>query len=869
MADDRNVDDALLKLADSVAEGHEVDWAGATGEVDRDLVAQLRVIEAVARMHRSTPDVPAAQPAAPSASLAPGARWQHLIVIERVGGGMFGNVYRARDTKLDRDVALKLLRRRAHPDAVASQILTEGRLLARVAHPNVITIYGAEAIDGQVGLWMEFIKGFTLEDVLRQHGPFSAREATFIGLDLCRALAAVHATGLVHRDVKAANVMREQGGRIVLMDFGTGEDLAGATDARIAGTPLYLAPEIFRGDAASVRSDLYSLGVLLYRLTAGAFPTVGTTLRELADAHKAGRSTRLRDARPNLPDGFVRVVERALAAAPEQRFESAGAMEAALAGWLGIGDHRGGDESVDAVSPVAAPTNRAAAPSTDDGRKDSSMIRVGRWLAAAVIVVLLGAAAWFTTRRAGAPPAAPAATAEIRAIAVLPLQNLGGADYFADGMTEALIADLGNTGAVDVISRTSVMRFKGSQLPLPDIARALNVDAIVEGSVLRDGRRVRITAQLIDARTDRHLWSNSYDRDVRDVLALQGDVARAIAREVHVALTRKAEERLTVGRRAVSEEALDAYLQGRFYWNRRGGDSLTRAVEQFERAIRLEPDYAAAHAGLADTYILLGSVGSLMRPTDAMARAKTAAQRAIALDDSLAEAHTSLAMLHFWYDWDWAKADEEFTRAIALNRNYPTAHHWYAIYLSAMGRHDEALVAIDRATRLDPVSAIIHASRGWIQYQRRRYDEAIDESRNTLAIDGTFVRAHNYIGMSYLKKDMPDEAIKAFSKSYELAPNTPVTSAQLASALARAGREADAHKQLAAVLKPGAYPYVSPGDIAEAYVWLGDHDRAMDWLQKAFDERTFSMAYLKVHPAFDPIRQDPRFINLLLRLNFP
>ena len=887
-------DSVLISLADSVADGHEIDWAAATasGELDAELIEQLRVIDAVARMHRSQSaagtEVEAAPAPAPpprqaanddgvsANGLTPGDRWQHLVIIERVGGGTFGDVYRARDTHLDREVALKLLRRRVQTEAIATQILSEGRLLARVAHPNVITIYGAESVQDRVGLWMEFIKGFTLEDLLTQQGSYSPREATFIGLDLCRALAAVHATGLVHRDVKAANVMREQGGRIVLMDFGTGQDLNQAgPEGRMAGTPLYLAPEIFRGEAATIRSDLYSLGVLLYRLTTGSYPVTGATLRELADAHRQGRFVRMRDVRPTLPNAFVNIIERALSKHPEHRFESAGAMDAALAGWLGIGPRDGHEAMAQTPSePLAAAAAKSAAADAGAGARPPR-----RWLqstslelvsAAIAIIAVAIAIVIGMVRKPAAPVATTAAVTQgIQSIAVLPLRNLGGGDYFADGMTEALIADLGKTGALDVISRTSVMRFKGSQQPLPEIARALNVDAVIEGSVLRDGRRVRITAQLIDARTDKHLWANSYDRDVKDVLALQGDVARAIAQEVHFTLTSKEESRLAEGRKPVKEEALDAYLQGRFFWNRRVSESLSRSINYFEQAIRIEPRYGAAYAGLADTYMLLGSVGAVMRPTEAMGKAKTAAQQAIAIDDTLSEAHTSLAMLHFWYDWDWKKAESEFRRSISLNRNYPTAHHWYAIFLSAMGRHDEAVVQIDLATRLDPVSAIIHASRGWIQYQRRQYDAAIQESRKTLEIDANFVRAHNYIGMSYMKKGQPADALPDFTEANRLLNSAPVTQAQLAGAYARIGRTDDTHAILANLMKPGKYPYVSPADIAEVYIWLGNRDRAMDWLQKAYDERSFAMVYLGVHPAYDPLRQDARFLKLLEKLRFP
>jgi TolB-like protein/Tfp pilus assembly protein PilF len=848
------VDQRLLDVADSVASGSDVDWASAStahGGDDCELLEQLKLIDAVARLHRG--GLPPPRQDGPEPPLEAGARWAQLVIVERVSGGTFGDVYLARDTALDRDVALKLLRQRARADAVASQFLAEGRLLARVAHPNVITVYGAESVAGRVGLWMEFIRGLTLEDVLRQHGAFSAREATFIGLDLCRALAAVHATGLVHRDVKAANVMREQGGRIVLMDFGAGGDLETKGDGeRMAGTPLYLAPEIFAGRPATVRSDLYSLGVLLYRLTTAAYPVSGATLAELAAAHRDGRSVRLRDARPNLPDGFVHVVERALSPSPESRFDSAGAMEQALAGWLG------GIAAADAP-PAAAPAS-SRPPSTR-----------ARWAvaAAALALALIVVAAPVWVRRPAKPPVAVASGA-IRSLAVLPLQNIGAGDYFADGMTEALIADLGRTGVLDVISRTSVMRFKGSQQPLPEIAKALNVDAVVEGSVLRDGRRVRITAQLIEARTDKHLWANSYERDVRDVLALQADVARAIAQEVRSTLSRQQEARSAeTGTRAVAPDALEAYLQGRFYWNRRGGDSLLRSIEYFEQALKIDPGYAAAYAGMADAYTLLGSVSGSMGPQAAMANAKKAAEAALKLDDTLGEAHTSLAMLHFWYDWDWAPAEKEFKLAIARNRSYPTAHHWYAIYLSAMGRHEEAMKEIDQALRLDPVSAIIRASRGWIQYHRRQYDESIVESRKALDLDADFVRARTYLGMNYLKKGMAQDAIREFTEADRLAGGIPITQVQRAEAYALAGRTSESHAILADLIRPKAPRYVSPSDIASLYIWLGDNDRAMDWLTKAFDERSFNMVYLKVHPIYDPLRQDPRFIALLRRMQFP
>jgi len=848
----------LLNLADSVAAGDAVDWAAAeasaTGE-ERDLLRQLRVIDEVARVNRSqTAEPRSSATAAPGGPDASGSHWGRLEILERVGGGTSGDVFRARDTALDREVALKLLkRRRPRLDEIAAQVLAEGRLLARVRHPNVITVYGAEAIDGRVGLWMEFIRGLTLDDVVARQGPFGAREATFVGIDVCRALAAVHRAGLVHRDVKGANIMREAGGRLVLMDFGTGHDLAEpGPDGRMAGTPLYLAPEMFAGRAATPQSDLYSVGVLLYHLVTGAYPVDGRTLMDLAQAHRAGRVTRLRDARPDLPGGFILVVERALAADPGQRFESAGAMETALAGWLGLA----------ATTPDPSPAPAAPAPAT-------RARPVLAWMVAAVLAIVVAAATAALWVRRSAPQAADASAGRIRSIAVLPLQNLAGEEYFADGMTDALIADLGKMGGVDVISRTSVMRFKGTRQPLPDIGRALNVDAILEGSVLRAGSRVRITVDLVEARTDRRLWTETYERDVKDVIAMQNDVARAVARAINVTLSRQDEERLAASGHAVAPEAYEAYLKGRYYWNRRDPDSLRQSVTYFERALAADAQYAPAYAGLADAYTVLGSVGGALPPGEAMAKARQATESALALDDSLGEAHTSLAMVQFWHDWQWADAEASFRRAIKLNPSYPTAHHWFAIYLSAMGRHDEAMAEMDQASRLDPVSPIIQASRGWVLYQRRQFDRSLEECRRTLALEPTFLRAYNYIGMNYLQKRMPAEALRALQEADRLAGPSAVARGELAQAYVASGRRDEATAILDALLKPGAYPYVASADIATIYIALGDRDRAFAWLEKAYQERSFAMVYLKVHPAYDPIRADPRFVDLLARLRFP
>src|SRR3954471_3529536 len=516
---------ALLSLAESIADGAPIDWdaaeAGAS-ERDRVLIGQLRVLSDLAGLHRSLPRAvsePRGAAPEPQTLAAPAiGNWAHLALLERLGGGTSGDVYRAWDRHLERDVALKLLRADESTDDLhASRIAREGRLLARLRHANVITVHGVDAHDGRVGLWMELVRGVTLEQQITARGLLSAREAAAVGIDLCRALAAIHAAGLIHRDVKAQNVMREDGGRIVLMDLGTGREMAAAGAALssdLAGTPLYLAPEIFSGAAASERTDLYSLGVLLYHLVTATFPIRATTLDELQAGHQHGRVVRLRDARADLPTGFVRVIDRAIAAAPEQRYATAGAFEADLVQALGD----------DPALPIVNRERPNKAPRL-------TRTRAAAVIAALAAVIVIAAIGW---PKAPTPPGAAIAAGMIRSIAVLPFVNLSGdtaQEYFADGMTDELIGTLGEIAGVNVISRTSTMVFKGSKRPLPEIARALHVDAVLEGAVTvvpgsaagdpGGKKRARINARLIYAGTDTQMWDRTFETVLADVFTLQ------------------------------------------------------------------------------------------------------------------------------------------------------------------------------------------------------------------------------------------------------------------------------------------------------------------------------------------------------------
>jgi TolB-like protein/DNA-binding winged helix-turn-helix (wHTH) protein/Flp pilus assembly protein TadD len=458
----------------------------------------------------------------------------------------------------------------------------------------------------------------------------------------------------------------------------------------------------------------------------------------------------------------------------------------------------------------------------------------------------------------------------IRSLAVLPLDNLSGdasQNYFADGMTDELITDLAQISALRVISRTSVMVYKGARKPLPQIARELNVDAVVEGTVLRSGDQVRITAQLIEASTDKHLWSRSYGGELRDTLALQNRVASAIADQIRINLTPR-EQAALKSAKAVNPEAYESYLKGRYFWNKRTAEGLKVALAYFKQAIEEDPKYAQAYSGLADTYALSGDWQyAVMTPKEAFPEAKAAALKALELDNTLGEAHNSLAFVLDGFDWDFDAAGKEFRRAIELNPGYATAHHWYAWHLSLLGRFDEAIAEMKRAQNLDPLSLIINADLAELLVLAHHYDESIAQSRKTIEMDPNFALAHNQLAQAYLQKRMYDEAVAELKKAVQLSGNSPTCVANLARAYVASGKRSEAEKLLGDLKKRSNPGYSNSPEIAIIYVSLGDTDQAMDWLEKGHQER-FNPGVL-LRPGFDPLRSDLRFQRLAHRIGLP
>lgn len=843
------VDDPRFRtLVEAVADGTPVDWQAAEStactDEERAFIQQLRVLAGLAEVHRTGVEPPAPspdespRPVPLSPSRAP-ERWGPLELLDRVGTGSFGTVYRALDPKLARHVAVKLLSfEHAANDRVRAAVIEEARLLARVRHDNVIAVYGADSFDDRVGFWMELLEGKTLKQAVDEQGPLGAREAALIGMDLCRALAAVHAAGLIHRDVKAQNVMRQTGGRIVLMDFGAGVDSAAA--AGLVGTPLYIAPELFAGRAATPSSDLYSLGVLLFFLVSREFPVSGTSLDELRQAHAAGDRRRLRDVRPDLPAAFVRVIDRALSSDPSDRPQTAGAFESALAESLEIGPAAVFDGSV----PGRASRRWAYA-------------LAGSGLMASVLLV-----AWLA---GGFTQPSP-----IRALAVLPLQNLSGPehDHLSAGITVELTTNLSKLSDLRVISNTSAVMYRDAHRPLKDIGKELNVDYILEGSVQRDGQRMRLTVQLISARDERHLWAETYERSVQDAFTLQADLARDIARSIDLRITPQEGLRLQVAAPA-SSEAQEEYLRGWTALERSNSDDAFKAVAHFERAISLDPKYAMAHASLAYAYTIIGAGYSRMSRDEAYMKAKDAALEALELDQSLSAAHYALGVTQFYYEWDWLASEASFRRALELNPNDPNGHQQFGWFLAARGDVDGALDHMQKARVLDPLLYTRRSALAAVLFYSGRYDQAITELTTALEGNPNFHAARFALARSYAAKGMYEEALALFARL----PNKSDfrIRAEIARVQAQAGHTDTARGMLAWLEGDAGQNAATAAWDALAFVHaaLGDRDRAFEMLDRAFGERAASLVWLKVDPRFDPLRRDPRFTSLLQRIGLP
>ena len=785
--------------------------------------------------------------------MPPPVRFGPYEIVAPIGAGGMGEVYRARDTRLGREVAVKVL-----PAALASdperlrRFETEARATAALSHPNVLAVFDLGTHEGSPYLVEELLEGETLRERLSA-GPLPPRKAVELALQVAHGLAAAHDRGIVHRDLKPENLFITRDGIVKILDFGLARLVAPETDGTlheaptemectelgaVLGTMGYMAPEQLRGQHVDHRADIFAFGCVFYEMLSGRPAFRHDTRADTISALLHADPPPLADSGRDIPSGLDRIVHHCVEKRPEDRFSSARDLALALSALSEAGDLRPGVESA-----IARPRLH--------GRRVAGLAT-----GAIVLLVAVALAVWLSKGRT-------AAAEPIRSIAVLPLANLSGdasQEYFVDGLTEELIADLSKIKALKVISRTSVMQYKGVQKPLPEIAKQLGVGGIIEGSVLKAGHQVRITVQLVNASTDTNLWAKSYDRDLRDVLTLQEDVSKAIAREVSATVTPAEQVRLSSAG-PIDPEAHELYLMGRFHWWKRTGPDLARAIDEFRQAIARDPNYAAAYAGLADAYVMSADNG-FQPPAVGRDQARAAALKAVALNDSLAEAHVALGNVYDNYDWDWARGEAEFRRAIELDPNSALGYFFYGGHLSTVGRNDEAVAAGLHARELDPLGTRINAVLAAIFYCARRYNEATAAGRRTLELDPNDEMGHLILGETYLREDMHAQAVAELERL-----RGRDGAAALVGAYAAAGRMADARRQLAAIMDESRRRYVHAYVLAVAHVGVAGEDEIFAWLDKAYQERDLDLPWGTADPMWDRVRSDPRFVDLLRRMH--
>ncbi len=782
------------------------------------------------------------------------AALSHYRILEQIGQGGMGVVYRAHDEHLDCDVALKVLPAgKLTDDAARKRFRKEALTLSKLNHPNIAVVHDFDTQDGTDFLVEELIPGMSLNEMLFS-GPLAEREIINLGSQLADGLAAAHEQGVVHRDLKPANIRVTPDARLKILDFGlakvmsnpaagSGTDItASLTETQtVSGTFPYMAPEQLLNEKLDARSDIWSAGCVLYEMATGLRPFMGSgpMLTEAILHQPPAPPSRLNH---KIAPSLDAILLKCLDKQPENRYQSAKEL------------------AVDLKRLLTHETQSSPATHASSIRPRTLA------LLGIVLVVLLGVLGYFAVK----PKSKRGSPAGKIMLAVLPVENLGGnpeQEYFSDGLTEELIARLGTLQPkrLGVIARTSAMRYKKTDKSIAEIGRELGVDYVLESSVRRDSDRARITVQLIQVSDQTQLWAESYERELASVLALQSEVSQRVARSLALELL-PAEQTRLVQVRTINPQAHDFYLKGRYYWYRRTPADIQRATEYFKKAVSLDPNYALAYAGLADSYGLY-SLYEIASARDSFPLARTAATRALEIDAQLVEAQTSMAFVAFYYDWDWAAAEAQLKHILEIRPDYAIARQWHAEYLSAMGRHQEARTEISRARESDPLSPLLWTMAGYIDLYGHRYDEAVEECRATLRLAPDYALAYLIMGRAYAAKGSYAQAEGAVRRAVPVGQME--SSLDLALIAAKLGKTAEAEQIVRQVLTSSPVGYPSPAQVAFVYAARGDRDQALRWLEKAYQERDPTLIRMRVDTRFDPLRSDPRFEDLLNRMNFP
>ncbi len=767
----------------------------------------------------------------------------HYRISEQLGAGGMGIVYKAHDVRLDRAVALKLLpEKMAQEPRALERFRREARAASALNHPGICTIYDIGEQDGHAFIAMEFIDGETLRSHI--HGnPLPLEETLKLGAEIAEALDVAHAAGIIHRDLKPANIFVTRRGRAKVLDFGLAKlvpkgiaspdaDSTGdATDSTsivglISGTPSYMSPEQVRGDNLDPRTDIFSLGLLLYEMATGRQAFSGGTGGVIIEAVLTRSPVPARSINPEIPLRLEEIINKALRKDRDERYQHATDLRADLQRL-----ERGADSGSRAAE-VGVRTDSASSQTFALRPKRVSKI--------------------------------------IDSLAVLPFENASRDpenEYLSDGIAGSLINILASVPKLRVMAQSTVFRYKGRGVDPQAVGRELNVRAVLTGRMMQSGGSLRIGTELVDVATGSQLWGAQYDRKPGDIFAIQDEISNEISENLRLKLTRAEKKRLTK-RQTQDAEAYGLYLKGRHHWNRWTEEGFYKAIEHFQHAVEKDPGYALAYAGVADSYVLLGW-NSYLPPKDAFPKAKTAALEALRLEPDLGEAHTPLAAVLWLHDWQWQEAQTEFERSLALNPAYPTANHWYAEYIMTMGRHEEAIARMKNSQELDPLSLIISVAIGWAFYMARRYDDAIEQLRRTVELDPNYPVTYWVLGLLLRKMGRYEQAVAEGEKGVNLSGGSSLMRAALAQTFGAAGRRNEAVQILDDLTMLAKQKYVAPYFFAGIHVGLREAGRAIECLEKSYEEHSHWLIYLHMDPGMDGLRSNPRFQDLLRRVGLP
>ncbi len=784
----------------------------------------------------------------------------HYRIVEQLGAGGMGVVFKAQDSRLERAVALKFLPEKlAQEPQALERFRREARAASALNHPGICTIYDIGEQDGRAFIAMEFIDGETLRDHI--HGkPLPVEELLELGIQIAEALDAAHAEGIIHRDIKPANIFVTKRGRAKVLDFGlaklvpkgvaladedSGGDSSTSTSIAgiISGTPSYMSPEQVRGDALDARTDIFSLGLVLYEMATGRQAFAGGTGGAIIEAVLTRPPVSARSINPGIPPALEAIIEEALHKDRDQRYQHAAEMLADLQQLKRDIDSGRGVQAGDSASALASTAGPAS--STGVSRSRASTRQTGSFRA-------------------------PRTSKNIGSLAVLPFENLSHDpenDYLSDGITGSLINNLATVPKLRVMAQSTVFRYKGREIDPQAVGRELNVRAVLTGRMMQSGGSLRIGTELVDVATGSQLWGAQFDRKPGDIFVIQDEISNEISGKLRLQLTRAEKKRL-VKRHTEDAEAYRLYLQGRHHWNRWTEEGFYKAIGYFQQAIQKDPSYALAYAGVADSYVLLGW-NSYLPPKDAFPKGKAAAMSALEIAPDLGEAHTALAAVLWLHDWQWLEAQKEFQRSLELNPCYPTANHYYAECLMTMGRNAEALTGMKKSLELDPLSLIINVAIGWAHYHARQYEQAVAQLLRTVELDPNYPMTYWILGLLYRDTAHYDLAISAGEKGVTLSGGSPLMRAALAQTFAAAGAPEKAIQIVDELNGLAKQRYVAPHFFAGIYVGLGEHDRAIEYLEKSCAEHCHWLIYLHIDPSMDDLRNDPRFQDLLRRVGLP